>query len=156
MHVEEIRFDEVFDVAAAHGNFSFRSRDRTEYGVRLRRHAIPRAGSTFAIAFAQPGNWNSVLGWRDLAAQKVMLTQPAWTSWLFGLSDIVLFGVFFIVPGLLLWGAGGALAVTAALAAVACFRGLRLMRRNQAVKQALLAAGEVEGQACASAPPVGQ
>lgn len=145
MHVETVRFDEVFDVAAAHGNFSFRSRGRTEYGVRLRNHVIPHAGATFAIAFAEPGEWSTVLGWRDLAAPDVMLTHPAWALWLSSLSDIVMFGLFFIAGGLLLAGPAGALAVALAIACIALFQIFRLMRRNRAVKRALLDAG-VDGE----------
>lgn len=78
MHVEKVRFDEVFDIVAHRGSFSFRSGNRTHYAARLRHHVIPRPGSTFAIAFAEPGKWNTVLGWRELASPDVTLAHPAW------------------------------------------------------------------------------
>lgn len=146
MHVESIRFDEVFDVAAHRGDFSFRSRNRTHYGVRLRSHVIPRPGSTFAIAFAEPGKWNTVLGWRELASPDVMLAHPTWSAVLLSLSDIVCVGMLLIAAGLLLAGAAGALAAMLALACMALFQVWRSQRLNQAVKRALLAAGEAQSQ----------
>jgi hypothetical protein len=100
MHVEKIHFDEVFDAVAEDGNFSFRSHGRTHYGVKLQKHVIPRAGSTFAIAFAEPGNWSTVLGWRDLASTDVVFARPA-SFWLyFAVSDIVMYALFVDVGGL--------------------------------------------------------
>ena len=104
--------------------------------VRLRSGIIPGNGSTFAVAFDQPGQWSTVLGWRDLASGDVRLAHPNWTLWLGTLSDLLAVGVFLIVGGLLLGGVGVALAVAAALLHPA----IRQMRRNRAVRQALLAA----------------
>jgi hypothetical protein len=146
MHVESIRFDEVFDVAAHRGDFSFRSRNRSHYGVRLRNHLIPRPGSSYAIAFAEPGQWNTVLGWRELPSPHVMLAHPTWSAVLLGLSDIVCVGMLLIVAGLLFAGAAGALAAMLALACMALFRVWRSQRLNQAVKRALLAAGDAQAQ----------
>lgn len=148
MHVESIRFDEVFDVAAQRGDFSFRSRNRTHYGVRLRKHLIPRPGASYAIAFAEPGKWDTVLGWRELASPDVMLAHPTWSAVLLGLSDIVCVGMLLIAAGLLLAGAAGALAAMLALACMALFQFWRTLRLNQAVKRALLAAGEARAEPC--------
>ena len=136
MHVEKVRFDEVFDVAPRGGDFSFRSQGKTQYGVRLQSGIIPGNGSTFAVAFDQPGQWTTVLGWRDLASGDVRLAHPDWALWLVTLSDLLAVGVFLIVGGLLLGGPGIALAVAAAF----LYPAIRQMRRNRAVRQALLAA----------------
>jgi len=137
MHVEKIHFDEVFDAVAEDGNFSFRSHGRTHYGVKLQKHVIPRAGSTFAIAFAEPGNWSTVLGWRDLASTDVVFARPA-SFWLyFAVSDIVMYALFVVVGGYLYAGAGGTLAVTVVCACIAFYH----MRLNHKVKRALSAGG---------------
>lgn len=142
MHVEKICFDEVFDVVAHRGSFSFRSGNRTHYAARLRHHVIPRPGSTFAIAFAEPGKWSTVVGWRELASPDVTLAYPAWLALLLGLGDIVGAGMVLIAAGLLLAGAGGAVVAMLALACMALFQFWLSRRRNQAVKQALLATSE--------------
>lgn len=136
MHIETVQFDDVFDVAPRGGHFSFRSRGRTQYGVRLENGVVPGKGATFAVAFDRPGEWSTVLGWRDLASGDVRLARPDWTLWLGTLTDLLTFGVFFVVGGLLLGGVGVALAVAAAF----LYPAVRQMRRNRVVKRALLAA----------------
>ncbi|MGB9110344.1 MAG: hypothetical protein WCC39_16780 [Telluria sp.] len=138
VHVEKIRFDEVFDVVAHRGSFSFRSGNRTHYGARLQNHLIPRPGATFAIAFAEPDQWSTVLGWRELASAEVTLARPAWHALLLGLGDIACVGMVLIAAGLLLAGAFGALAAMLALACMTLFQYWRARRRNGAVEQALL------------------
>ena len=135
MHIETIRFDDVFDVAARGGHFSYRSDGRTHYGVRLRNNLIPRTGSTYMIAFEEPGQWDTVLGWRDLAAGDVRLAQPTWALWLRLLSDFYLVGLALLALGLVLGGAGLALAIAAVLLYPACHQ----MRLNRAVRRALQA-----------------
>jgi hypothetical protein len=137
MHIEKFRFDSIFDVVAHRGDFSFSSQGRTEYGVRLQNGLIPREGSTFAIAYAEPGNWNTVLGWRDLAAAEVTLKCPMWLFWLDKLSDIALGGMFFTVGGLLFGGPKGAAAAALVIVLVLFVQGYRAMRLNRAVRQAL-------------------
>lgn len=156
MHIEKVRFDEVFDVAAQRGDFSFRSQDRVQYGVRLGQHVIPRAGASFAIAFAEPGKWDTILGWRELASPHVTLAHPTWSFWFLGLSDILLVGLALIALALLLAGPVGALVATAAVVGIALFPAIRFMRLNRAVKRALLAAGGDEGQACTMGSAMGR
>lgn len=137
MHVEKVHFDEVFDVAPR-GDFSFRSQGRTRYGVRLQSGVIPVNGSTFAVAFDQPGQWTTVLGWRDLPTGDVRLARPDWTLWFDALSDLFVPGALFVFGALLLGGAGVALAV--AMAAAFLYPAIRQMHQNRAVRRALLAA----------------
>ncbi|MEH6434055.1 hypothetical protein [Massilia sp. DD77] len=137
MKIERIRFDEVFDVAACRGDFSFRSGGKTHYGVNLHNKVIPRAGSTYAVAFGRPGDWTSVLGWRDLATPAVGLKTPGWWTTLVAMFDVYYLAPALIAPALLL---GGPLA---GLVAAACVAGLMLawiahvMLRNRKLKRIL-------------------
>lgn len=140
MHIETIRFDDVFDVAARGGHFSFRRGGKTHYGVKLQNNLIPRAGSTYMIAFAQPGQWDTVLGWRDLASSEVRLAQPTWALWLRLLSDVYLYGLALLALGFMLGGAGVALAIAAILLYPACYQ----LRLNRSVRRALQA-GPADG-----------
>lgn len=140
MHIETIRFDDVFDAAAHGGHFSFRSSGKTHYGVKLQNNLIPRAGATYTIAFAQPGHWDTVLGWRDLASSEVELAQPTWALWLRVVGDFYLVGLALMALGLVPGGGALALAIAAVLLYPACYQ----MRRNRAVRRALQA-GPVDG-----------
>jgi hypothetical protein len=106
MHIEEIRFDEVFDVQALRGDFSFKTQGRSCYGVNLGNKIIPLPGSRFAVAFVKPGDWSTVLAWRDLASGKVRFKQPSWAALLIALGDLILFGPLFIAGGFALAGEG--------------------------------------------------
>ena len=139
MHIERIRFDEIFDVAVGRGDFSFRSNGRTEYGVNLQGEVIPRAGATFALAFARPGDWSTVLGWRDLESLTVTLKHPVWSSLVAGMSDVILLGPLFVAGALLLAGPGTAVAVSLVAAGVACYKTFRVVQLNRSVRNALLA-----------------
>lgn len=137
MYIKKVTFDRVFDVASFSGDFSFMSQGRTEYGVRLRKGVLPREGSTFAIAFVDPGNWSSVLGWRDLTSKEVSLARPTLLM-LLQMIDFVWFGPIFIVPLTFLAGIQGFFLATAAvLFAASCWL-LRGVRDNRKVRQDLL------------------
>lgn len=140
MRIEEIHFDEVFDAQPRRGDFSFRGAGQVHYGVQLQNGVIPRDGARFAIAFADPGNWSTVLGWRDLASAEVTLKHPGWSAWLSMLGDVILFGPF-VVGGALVFGGPPAALVAATLAAgLAVYRAGQVRRLNRAVRRALLAA----------------
>lgn len=78
MHIRQVRFDRVFDVQRRSGDFSFEDGGWPVYGVNAAAMGIPRAGSTYAVAFAEAGNWNTVIGWRDLATSTVEIRRSAW------------------------------------------------------------------------------
>lgn len=139
MHVEQVQFDEVFDVAGSRGDFSFRSAGRTWYGMNILGGTVPRPGSTFAIAFAEPGNWATVLGWRNLALPGVMLAESTASFLCSQVFQIVLYGPFLVVGALVFGGEVLAATVGAVIAGIAGYRTFRLMRRNRAVTHALLA-----------------
>lgn len=61
MHVERVRFDRVFDVQERLKEFSFEDRGRPVYGVRALGLGIPREGATYAVAFLESGNWETVV-----------------------------------------------------------------------------------------------
>jgi len=144
MHIERIHFDEVFDVQASRGDFSFRSRGRPHYGVNLQNRVVPESGSTFAVAFEKPGDWQRVLGSRDLASGKVVLARPTWIGLLLQ-ADFFLFGLPFLVGTLLMGGFWAGLVLGAllllALYVLVIFRCLRAASLSYDLFGRLLATG---------------
>lgn len=139
MHVEQVHFDEVFDTQPLRGDFSFKSRGRIQYGVNLRSGVIPRDGATWAVAFAEPGDWSTVIGWRNLALPAVTLRQSTWSYVFSEMSMIFLLGPAFIAAGLGFGGPGTALVVSAIVAILVGSGVYRVAARNRRVRQALLA-----------------
>lgn len=78
MQIRQVRFDRVFDVQQRTGDFSFEDGGWPVYGVNVVGMGIPQEGATYAIAFNEAGNWNTVIGWRDLATPTVRIKRPAW------------------------------------------------------------------------------
>lgn len=77
MHVERVRFDRVFDVQERLKEFSFEQGGWPVYGVSALGMGIPREGATHAVAFLERGNWETVIGWRDLSTPKVALRRSS-------------------------------------------------------------------------------
>jgi hypothetical protein len=138
MYIENVTFDRVFDVSPSSGDFSFTSAGKTEYGVRFRRRVVPTKGSMFAVAFAEIGNWNTVLGWRDLTSTEVILMRPTWFQ-LSNLINMLLYGPFLIVPLTLLAGITGFVVAVAAIVAAASYCVYREEQNNNEVRQQLFA-----------------
>lgn len=141
MEIELIRFEQVFDVAAYHGNFSYRSAGRTHYGVKIRNGVIPHPGSTYAIAFGRAGDWSTVQGWRDLSAETVDLMHPAWSTILQASGHLYFVAPALIAFALALGGRVSALVATAFVVALAAYLTGRVLWNNRAVTRALRAAG---------------
>ena len=78
MHIRQVRFDRVFDVQQRSGDFSFEDGGWPVYGVNAAGMGIPQEGATYAVAFSEAGNWNTVIGWRDLATSTVRIKRSAW------------------------------------------------------------------------------
>ncbi len=136
MHIQRIHFDKVFDVQQRRGLFSFASADGVTYSVHLPGRVIPAEGATWAVAFAQPGDWSTLLGWRDLARQRTTLNYKLAHL----VSDVDL--VFWCaIPALVLAiYFGGPLAASALLLAATAGGAWRLrqvVRRNRQVRAAL-------------------
>lgn len=145
MHVEQISFDRVFDTQALTGSFSFERGGWPVYGVSVPGMAIPAAGATYAVAFAEPGNWEKVLGWRDLSTSKVHLTHSAWAV---GIRQIPYLYLLLSVPfGLgTAFGGNWVAGLIAALLLLPFFAAVcRAAWRNRWVAQALQAGSPAVG-----------
>jgi len=138
MQVQQVRFDEVFDVVDGRGDFSFRSRGRVEYGVHLHPGVVPRSGATYAVAFGESGNWATVLGWRDLASTEARLKESTWMMWLSELEMLFWVGLVAMLGALTFGGVAAMLAVLLVVIGIVAYPMYRIARRNRAVKQALL------------------
>jgi hypothetical protein len=137
VHVQRIHFDTVFDVQAGHGLFSFTSAGTTTYGVRLPGRVIPREGATWAVAFGRQDDWSTLLGWRDLAAQRTTLNYKLF-YWLFEVDQLLW---WVAIPALVLClyfgGVWAALALVVAGTAGVAWRLRHVVRRNRQVRAAL-------------------
>lgn len=136
-HIEQVCFERVFDAQSGNGEFSFESAGKRQFGVQLAAGHIPREGASYAVALRQKGNWQTIIGWRDLSTTYVTLKQTAWdVAWgeayilymagpAFIFAAPVFFGPWAMLGALLL--ALGAAVLTIRWAA----------RRNRLVDQAL-------------------
>ena len=142
MHIERITFDRVFDAVESIGDFSFDSAGRRVFAARFGPGVVPRQGATYAIAFSRPGDWGTVLGWRDLATPTVLLRErardPFWLDIAINFDIVIVVAV--IVPVLILVLLGP----VAGCAAIATLLGLVYAlvrsagRRKDAVRARLL------------------
>ncbi len=147
MQIKRIDFDEVFDVQPGPGDFSFRSRGQTHYAVNLWRGLIPQAGSSYLVAFAEPGDWSTVLAWLDLQTGTRRLKDNTWLAVLSDMSAIAWLAPFLLGGTLLFIGPGAALAVLLALCGLAGVRVYRIVRRGRRVLRALSTA-YLDARAC--------
>lgn len=139
MHIEQISFDRVFDGQALTGSFSFERGGWPVYGVSVPGMAIPTEGATYAVAFAEPGNWEKVLGWRDLSTPTVYLRE---TTWQFAIRRLPFLYLAAPVPVGMAMAVGGYRAATplAALMLLAFAAAVRRAGwRNRWIRQALQA-----------------
>lgn len=141
MHIVTVCFDRIFDAPRRRGFFSFESAGRKQYGVMLPGRRVPREGDRLAVALAQAGNWQAVLGWRDLGTREMVLLDTPWAIACDSLEPIWFFAVLLSVGGLLLAGAWGALAGLLVTFAAAATIAVRRLRRRYRVRAALAAAG---------------
>ena len=147
MHVEMIHFEKVFDAHAGRGDFSFESNGQVRYGVKLQRGMVPRAGSTYLVAFAESDDWSTVLGWLDLHTETMALSERLRHTMWSDLGSITLFGPVFLGAALLFGGPSAALAVLLAICSFAGFRLCRVVARNRLVRKALRNAQVKSGKA---------
>lgn len=137
MHIERVRFDEIFDAQAARGDFSFRSGGQVRYGVHLHRRAIPQVGSVYLFALASRDDWSSPLGWMDVHTKAIFLKNSPWLEVLAGSASLIWLAPFLLGGALLLGGLGVALAVLLALCCASSWWLYRLIDRNRAIRKAL-------------------
>jgi hypothetical protein len=137
MYIETVRFERVFDVQS--GTFSFEAGGKCEFAVVLDHARAPMAGSTYAVALSEPGNWQKVLGWRDLSSPTVGLTYNPRFIVIDLVLDLYLLGLAVFAATWLFGGPWAALAAFVAMVfgsvAPVVFNALR----NRQVEQALLA-----------------
>jgi hypothetical protein len=137
MYIETVRFERVFDVQS--GTFSFEAGGKCEFAVVLDHARAPMAGSTYAVALSEPGNWQKVLGWRDLSSPTVGLTYNPRFIVIDLVLDLYLLGLAVFAAAWLFGGPWAALAAFVAMVfgsvAPVVFNALR----NRQVEQALLA-----------------
>lgn len=149
MHIETVRFERVFDVQS--GTFSFEAEGKREFAVVFDHKSVPAAGSTFAVAFEEPGNWQTVTGWRDLSTTRVKLQRSAWVIAIDMLLDMYLYGIPILV--IVLGGAlvlGGLWACLVALVLImlgACAIVVGGALHNRQIEQALLAVSPTQAGA---------
>jgi len=139
MYLERIHFDEVFDVVMPRSAFSFKSGGRVRYGASLGHRVVPDEGSTFAVVFAQPDNWTTVLGWRDLRSDTATLKYPVqlWSA-LSKLSNVLLLGPALFVAGLFFGGLAPAFAAALVPVGVASYKLYCQTQLNRQVESELL------------------
>jgi hypothetical protein len=130
MYIETIHFDRVFDVQS--GNFSFEAGGKRQFGVVFDHEVVPRVGDTYAVALDAQGNWQKVVGWRDLATATVGLKRSAWAVASDLFFDIYILGLIFPAAALVFSGIWTALltVVVMVLAAGAIVRGAVLHNRK--------------------------
>ena len=133
MHIERIRIDRVFD-AHARGAFSFDSGGAVVYGVALPGKVVPKAGTVLVVAFARPGDWASVLGWRDAAGGKVVLSHRWWSE----VDTVYDLALPALAAGVVLGGAAGGVAALVAVVAAVVWLVAWIVRLNRRVRAALL------------------
>lgn len=113
MHIETVHFDRVFDVQS--GTFSFDSAGKRQFSVCFDRQTVPHEGARYAVVLDEPGNWQTVLGWRDLGTSRVGLARSAWEVATSTLLDLSLYGLIFPAAALVFGGVWAALAVLGAI-----------------------------------------
>jgi len=137
MHIETVRFERVFDVQS--GTFSFEADGKREFSVIFDHKSVPDAGSTFAVVLDEPGNWQTVAGWRDLSMLSVGLKRSAWAIAI----DLLLDFYFVLLPipvlALVLGGPWAALGTFGLMVLGACAMVVGAARHNRQIQRALLA-----------------
>jgi|GEM_PF-739139 len=111
LHLEQVCFDRVFDAQQGSTMFSFESGGKRQFGVHFAGGPVPVPGARYAVVLGEPGNWQKVLGCRDLATPDVYLRETVW-----GIVSEFAFLGYFVLPVVLgitlaVFGAWAALSV---------------------------------------------
>lgn len=100
---------------------------------------MPHEGATYAVALARQDDWSTVLGWRELGTDHVILRTVTWPAWpvMWGVGEAACWllgaGVVVAASGAGLWALLLAAGVIGTLV-------VHLRRRGRRVRQSLLAA----------------
>ena len=102
MPLETVRFDRVFGITKTSQNrmpvtlFGFQSGDHIEYSAAAPGEPRIEAGMTVTAYLKEPGNWQTVVAWRDHGSGKIVCeSEVGWVLCLFGLVALC-----FLVPRL--------------------------------------------------------
>jgi len=134
-HIVQVTFDRVFDVQG--GTFSFESGGKNHYSVTLLDGTVPRDGSRYAAALVEQGNWQKIVGWRDLSTPDVVLAESAWDVAREQAWALYWFGPFIVFGALLVFGGWAALAALLLFLWASVYFVRRARERNRLVDQAL-------------------
>jgi len=134
-HIETVCFDRVFDVQGK--SFSFDSAGTRQYSVRFDGGDVPLEGSRYAVALVEEGNWQKIIGWRDLSTSNVFLRQSAWDVAMAQAWILYWFAPFFMIGAWLFIGWWAALVVLALALSAAGYAVRHASQRNRLVDQAL-------------------
>ena len=137
MYIETVRFERVFDVQS--GTFSFEAGGKRQFSVIFDHHAVPAAGASFAVVLDEPGNWQTVAGWRDLSTVTVGLKRSAWDIAIGLLFDFYFVLIPIPVLALLLGGPWAGLGALGLMVLGACAIVVGSARHNRQITRALLA-----------------
>ena len=137
MHIETVRFERVFDVHG--GLFSFQADGKREFAVVFDHKSVPTAGSTFAVALSEPGNWQNVIGWRDLSASRIGLKSSPWFIATDLLLEMCFSGIALLAAAVVFGGPWAALVAFIALVVGSCTLVIVCALRNRRIRRALLA-----------------
>lgn len=133
--IVQVTFDRVFDVQGM--LFSFESGGKKEYGVSFSDGSVPRSGSRYAVALVEEGNWQKIIGWRDLATTEVVLAETGWDAAWSQAEMLYILAPAFIVAALVFIGPWAALVMLGLFLGFAVWFVRRAVLRNRLVDQAL-------------------
>ena len=133
--IVQVTFDRVFDVQGM--LFSFESGGKKEYGVSFSDGSVPRSGSRYAVALVEEGNWQRVIGWRDLATTEVVLAETGWDAAWSQASMLYMLAPVFIGAALVFIGPWAALVMLGLFLWLSVWIVRRAVLRNRLVDQAL-------------------
>lgn len=136
-HLEQVRFERIFDAPGHTGLFSFEAGGQRQFGVDLLDSEVPREGSHYAFVLAEPGNWQTLLGWRDLSTPDVVVRDTTRQC-----APYVVSMAYSLVPMLMAFGwlvfGAWTVPVIAVLALCAAVLYVRLaLRRSRTIERML-------------------
>jgi hypothetical protein len=138
MQIQRIHFDRVFDIQRFHGFFSYESADGVTYSLNLPGRVVPQEGATWAVAFEKSGDWNTMLGWRDLATHEVRFNRDLGKLLTNQFDFLWFLAIPVLAVALVYGGAAFALMVMLAVLAAGIWKIGRLAIRRRCVRAALL------------------
>ncbi|KJK02303.1 hypothetical protein UB44_06680 [Burkholderiaceae bacterium 26] len=139
MPLETVRFDRVFGITKTSQNrmpvtlFGFQSGERIEYSAAAPGEPRIEAGMTVTAYLREPGNWQTLVAWRDHGSGEIVCEPEAgWLQCLIGLAALC-----FIVPRF--WHQPATLLLAASVPIALIGSGLHNIRFLRSVRRQLLA-----------------